>query len=402
MSRPSRRAVIAGAAALAPLALAIKPRAQAAPKPARPLADRLARYADHLRYEDIDAAAIEAVKIHFIDTLGCGIAALAEPPVRICREVALATAGGAATVIGTDRRTSAELATFANGAAFRYYDLNDIYVHRQGAHPSDHIAACLAVAEAERASAHELIAAIVLAYEVNCRFVDAVDLSTGGWDPPVLSLPAVALAAGKLMKLDVEKLTQAVNLAINDHIPMFQTRVQTLSDWKGLADAEAGRNAVFAAQLARGGISGPAPIFEGRAGFFKQVSGPVTIDVDAFGGPGIPFKVTECNMKAYPAVVYAQTAIAAGIEVAKGVGDLHRNRRRPRSRPPAAAIRLPAAKRKNGRRRTAPRPITACRTRSPGQWPTARSPTRPTRPRSSMIRRSSASWARSRCTRIRR
>jgi 2-methylcitrate dehydratase len=324
MSRMSRRAVIAGGAALAPLALAGKACAQSAPTPLRPLAERLARYADRLRYEDIDAAAIEAVKIHFVDTLGCGMAALAEPPVRICREVALATAAGAATVIGTDRRTSAELATFANGAAFRYYDLNDIYVHRQGAHPSDHIAACLAVAEAERASAHELIAAIVLAYEINCRFVDAVDLSTGGWDPPVLSLPAVALAAGKLMRLDVEKLTQAVNLAINDHIPMFQTRVQTLSDWKGLADAEAGRNAVFAAQLARGGISGPAPIFEGRAGFFKQVSGPVTIDVDAFGGPGIAFKVTECNMKAYPAVVYAQTAIAAGIEVAKEVGDLHR------------------------------------------------------------------------------
>jgi len=322
----SRRTMLAGAAALAPLALARRTHAQSAPRPAPvlPLAERLARYADRLRFEDLDAAAIEAVKVHFIDTLGCGIAAFAERPVRICRDIALAGGGGTATVIGTARRTSGELATFANGAAFRYYDLNDIYVHRQGSHPSDHIAACLAVAEAERASAHDLITAIVLAYEINCRLVDAVDLSTGGWDPPVLSLPAVALAAGKLMKLGPDKLTQAVNLAINDHIPMFQTRVQTLSDWKGLADAEAGRNAVFAALLARGGITGPAPIFEGRAGFFKQVSGPVTIDVDAFGGRGIPFKVTQCNMKAYPAVVYAQTAIAAGIAVAKEVGDLKR------------------------------------------------------------------------------
>jgi 2-methylcitrate dehydratase len=71
----------------------------------------------------------------------------------------------------------------------------------------------------------------------------------------------VALAAGKLMKLGPERLTHAVNLAINDHIPMAQTRVQTLSDWKGLADAEAGRNAVFAALLARGGLTGPSPIF---------------------------------------------------------------------------------------------------------------------------------------------
>src|SRR6185436_20859820 len=104
------------------------------------------------------------------------------------------------------------------------------------------------------------------------------------WDPPVLGLPAVALAAGRLMKLDPDQLTHAVNLAINDHIPMAQTRVGALSNWKGLAAAEAGRNAVFAARLARAGITGPAPIFEGTSGLFQQVTGPGSVDVAAFGG----------------------------------------------------------------------------------------------------------------------
>ena len=202
--------------------------------------------------------------------------------------------------------------------------MNDVYVGRLTGHPSDNIAACLAVAEAERASATELITAIVLAYEINCRLIDAFDITTRGWDPPVFSLPAVALAAGKLMKLPPDRLTQAVNLAINDHIPMGQTRAQTLSDWKGLADAEAGRNAVFAAMLARGGLTGPAPIFEGRAGFFRLVSGPADVDVDAFGRRGVPFRINQCGMKAYPAVVYAQTAIVAGVAVAKEAGDLDR------------------------------------------------------------------------------
>jgi len=291
--------------------------------PAHPLAGRLAAYADGLRYDDLDAATIERVKSHLIDTVGCGIAAFDERPVRICRDVALAAAG-AATVIGSNRRTTPDLATFANGAAFRYYDLNDAYVGRVAGHPSDHIAACLAVAEAERSSAPELITAIVLAYEINCRMIDAFDITTRGWDPPVFSLPAVALAAGKLMKLGPDRLTQAVNLAINDHIPMAQTRVQTLSDWKGLADAEAGRNAVFAALLARGGLTGPAPIFEGRSGFFRQVSGPADVDVNAFGRRGVPFRIHQCSMKAYPAVIYAQTAIVAGIAVAKEVGSLDR------------------------------------------------------------------------------
>ena len=292
------------------------------------LAERLAGYADRLHYDDLDAATVERVKILVVDTLGCGLAAFDNQAVRICREVALSPAGGGSTVIGTDRRTTPDLAAFANGAAFRNLDLNDIYVApragSQGAHPSDHIAACLAVAEAERASAADLIVAIVLAYEINCRLVDAVDLANRGWDPPVLSLPAVALAAGKLMKLAPEKLVQAVNLAINDHIPLGQTRAQTLSDWKGLADAEANRNAVFAARLARAGLTGPAPIFEGRWGFFKLVAGAADIDVGAFGGRGSEFRIHRVGMKPYPVVVHAQTSILAGIALAREVGDLDR------------------------------------------------------------------------------
>jgi 2-methylcitrate dehydratase len=289
-----------------------------------PLAERLAAYADRLRYDDLDAETIEAVKSHLIDTIGCGIAAFDEKPVRICRDIVLAASGGVSTVIGTNRRAPADLAAFANGAAFRYHDMNDAYIGRVTGHPSDHIAACLAVAEAERSSAAELITSIVLAYEINCRLVDAFDISTRGWDPPVLSPPAVALAVGKLMKLDPEKLTQAVNLATNDHIPMGQTRVQTISDWKGLADAEAGRNAIFAAQLARGGITGPAPIFEGRSGFMRLITGPGEVDVEVFGRRGIPFRINACGMKAYPAQVHTQTAIVAAIALAREIGDLNR------------------------------------------------------------------------------
>jgi len=289
----------------------------------RPLADRLAAYAHGLRYEELDAATIERVKTHVIDTIGCGIGALDERPVRICREVALAVPGPA-TIIGTDRRSTPDLAAFANGAAARYLDFNDTYVGRFAVHPSDNIAACLAVAEAERASARELITAIAIAYEVNCRLVDALDIAARGWDPPLLGLPAVALAAGRLMKLGPEQLTHAVSLAVNDHIPLAQTRVGALSDWKGIAAAEAGRNAVFAAMLARAGLSGPAPIFEGRSGFFQQVAGPADVDVETFGRGGVRFRIHQCSLKPYPAVIYTQTAIVAAIEVAKEVGSLDR------------------------------------------------------------------------------
>src|SRR5207245_242727 len=79
-----------------------------------------------------------------------------------------------------------------------------------------------------------------------------------------------------------------------------------------------------AAMLARAGLTGPAPIFEGRSGFFQQVSGPANIDVEGFGRGDVQFRIHQCSLKPYPAVIYTQTAIVAGIEVAKEVGSLDR------------------------------------------------------------------------------
>ncbi len=320
-----RRQFLHLAAGALPLAWSVA-RADDATSRRPSLAARLAAYADGLRYDDLDDATVESVKVHIIDALGCGLAAFDEKPVRICRSVALAHGGGGATVIGTTRRAAPDLAAFANGAAIRYLDLNDAYVGRITGHPSDNIAACLAVAEAEHATTAELITAVALAYEVNCRLIDAFDanIAVRGWDVPVLSLPAVALAAGKLMKLTPDRLEQAVNLAVNDHIPLGQTRAQTLSDWKGIADAEAARNAVFAAMLAREGLTGPTPIFEGKWGFFTLVAGSAELDVGAFGRRGLPFLVHKCGLKSYAAHITAQTAIPAAAALAKEIGTLDR------------------------------------------------------------------------------
>jgi 2-methylcitrate dehydratase len=330
MNLPRRQLLplIAGAVAL-PFSLRLARAEEQTSLPAeaqKSLAQRLAAYASALRYEDLDEATIESVKVHLIDSIGCALAAFDEKPVRICRDVALANGRGGATIIGTTQQATPDLAAFANGAAFRYLDLNDAYVGRITGHPSDDIAACLAIAEAEHSSAAELVTAIVLAYEINCRLIDAFDanISARGWDVPMLSLPAVALAAGKLMKLPPNKLAQAIGLALNDHISMGQTRAQELSDWKGIADAEASRNAIFATNLARAGLTGPGPVFEGRWGFFNLVTGPADIETGKFGRRGVPFLIHQCGLKSYPAHITAQTTVPAAVALAKAIGNLDR------------------------------------------------------------------------------
>jgi len=211
------------------------------------------------------------------------------------------------------------MATFVNGLMVRYFDFNDTYLSKEPGHPSDNIPACLATAEMEGRPGKELLAAIVLAYEIQCRLCDAANLRHRGWDHVCYGLVSGALASGKLMGLSKDELAQAVNISLNSHLAMRQVRVGELSMWKGFSFANASRNAVFSARLAREGITGPSDVFEGEMGFFNQVSGRFHLDVKSFGGKGKGFKLEETFVKFYPAEYHAQTAIWAALDLRNGI-----------------------------------------------------------------------------------
>jgi 2-methylcitrate dehydratase len=280
------------------------------------LARRLAEYALSTRFQSLDGRTIKELKARLVDSLGCAIGAFSKRPISMARTSALdLRKGGPSSIIGTKYRTSPDLATFVNGFMVRYFDYNDTYLSKEPAHPSDNLAPCLAVGEAEDCSGKELITAGVTAYEIQCRLCDAADIRHRGWDHANYGLVSSSLAASKLMGLNPAKATQAVNICLNGHIAMRQVRAGELSMWKGASFANAARNGVFASYLARGGISGPSPIFEGEMGFFKQVSGPFELDIGDFGGGKGEYKVNETYVKYWPAEYHAQSAIWAALEI---------------------------------------------------------------------------------------
>ncbi len=289
------------------------------------LAERLAGYVLSVNYRRLDRRTVSEMKARVVDALGCAIGAFDEEPARIARRAAGALRGaGGSTLLGTSSRTSPELATFANGLMVRYFDFNDTYLSKEPAHPSDNLAPCLAVAESEGASGKDLLAALVAAYEIQCRLCDAADLRHRGWDHVNYGLVSTPLAASKLIGLRERQATHAVNIALNSHIAMRQVRAGELSMWKGASFANAARNGVFAAILAREGMTGPAPIFEGEMGFFRQVSGPFKLDVEGFGGRKGSFRVNETYVKYWPAEYHSQSAIWAALEVRKKVREIKR------------------------------------------------------------------------------
>ena len=123
------------------------------------------------RAEDLTPPVRDQAKLLLLDTIGCGFAALDEPSA--CALLAVVEGSGGApqcTVIGAFARTSASNATLANGALVRILDFND-YVNAKagdlGGHPSDNIPVALAAGELYCATGREVIAAIVLGYEIS-------------------------------------------------------------------------------------------------------------------------------------------------------------------------------------------------------------------------------------------
>ena len=287
------------------------------------LAERLAQYALSVDYSKLDEETVTQMKARIIDSLGCAVGACGEKPVKIARETVRRLRGdGNSTIFGSNWGSSPELATFINGLMVRYFDFNDTYLSKEPAHPSDNLAPCLAVAEAERSTGSDLIAAAVVAYEIQCRLCDAANLRHRGWDHVNYGLVSSSLASSKLMGLSTRQATHAVNIALSGHIAMRQVRSGELSMWKGASFANAARNAVFAAMLARDGMTGPAPIFEGEMGFFRQVSGPFKMKIEGFGGRKGGFRVNETYVKYWPAEYHAQSAIWAALEVREKLVDL--------------------------------------------------------------------------------
>ena len=113
------------------------------------------------------------------------------------------------------------------------------------------------------------------------------------------------------MKLDEAELTAGRRIfAINGHLALNQTRVQTMSNWKGLAVANAARNGVFAATLAREGSERSIADLRGRLGFFKRSPAVQRSIRHASAASGRPFRMHDCAVKFYPAQAFTQTAIA--------------------------------------------------------------------------------------------
>ncbi|HYL38297.1 MAG TPA: MmgE/PrpD family protein [Bryobacteraceae bacterium] len=233
---------------------------------------RIVEFVSSYSESKLTAPLVETINYLMVDTLAAFYGGFESEPLRIIARLS-ETMPGPCTVAGYGIKTTYEMASFANAAMIRHTDFNT------APHNNEMFGGVLAVGEALHSTGPQVLAAMVIAYEVVTAIGNTGqgNYDPSGWDCPYHSV-GTAMGVGKLMGLNQDQLANALSLALVPHMPMYVCHIGTQSMWKGTHSAEQVRNGVWGAMLAQQGMTGPCTPFEGRDGLIAHI-GPFTRDL---------------------------------------------------------------------------------------------------------------------------
>ena len=218
--------------------------------------EALARFVAETRWEDIPAPVRAHAKITFLDTLGVILAGSERPEIAALRARLAPGAGVGATVYAkgwpaADPRSAA----LVNGIAGRAIELCEGLRLVSGQAAMQVLPGVLAVGEAAGATGREIMAALVLGYEVAARLA-------GGFTPRPLahqngqvSLLAAAAAGARVRGLDAAGVSAAMRIATTLVLTPSYTNAVAGATALNVAGGMSGFAAALAPDLALSGFT---------------------------------------------------------------------------------------------------------------------------------------------------
>jgi 2-methylcitrate dehydratase PrpD len=268
------------------------------------LTGELARYMVRAREQTLPANVVLEGKHHILDTFG----AMVSGSKLKAGEMAIAYAkaqGGVpeASVICTKIKTSATNAALANAMCAHGDETDDVELATH-AHPgSSAVPAALAMAEREGRSGMELLRAVVLGYDVGCRFLMAVDAdfvrgahrSAEGLGSTFASVAAAA----SLARLDETGMRYALSYAAQQVSGLWSWTQDTQHVEKAFDFAGMGtRNGLTAATMVQAGFTGVPNVFDCEHNVLEALSSK-THPSELVAGLGNRFIVAETSIKTF-------------------------------------------------------------------------------------------------------
>ncbi len=275
----------------------------------------LAEFVREVSYAELSSDVREELKKRVLDSVGIGIGAIGADPIEaVGATVTSHDRDGPCDLWGRETTVGPAHAAMYNTALTRYLDFMDSFLAPgETPHPSDNIASVIAAGELVDASGTELLEAIGVAYEVQGELAWNAPVRDRGFDHVTHTVISAAAGVGKVLGLEHEQLRHAIGIAGTAHNALRVTRTGGINEWKGIASANAARNAVHSALLARNGMEGPVNLFEGQKGWQEVIAGTeFAVDLD----PGCT-RVFDTMTKRYVAETYAQSAVEGIIELAE-------------------------------------------------------------------------------------
>ncbi len=277
---------------------------------------QLAQYMVEARHRSLPPEAAQAGKHRILDTIGAMVSgARLKPGEMAIRYVRRQGGVPEASVLATDLKTSAVNAALANGM-FGHADETDDFEPVTKAHPGCSVVpAALAMAEREGSSGEELLRAVVLGYDLCCRFLLALgpDLVRGGHRSAegTSSTMGSAAAAASIAKLDQTGMRYALSYAAQQVSGIWSwvrdaEHVEKAFDFAGMG----ARNGVTAATMVQAGFTGVWDVLEGEHNTLEALS-PAPQPREMVKDLGTRFFVMETAIKPYSVGYPIQSALDA-------------------------------------------------------------------------------------------
>lgn len=279
----------------------------------------ISEFVAETRYEDLSSDVTDLAHVALIDALACAFGGkasdLGERGFRVVRSL-----GGApqAQVVGSDLRLPMPSAAFLNAHFANMLDYDDTYVDL--GHPGTTvIPAALAVGEHVGATGKDVLAAMVLGYEVSMRlawatrptderFREIYPVGWQAWGPMI--------AAAKLLGFDAAHIRHAMGI-VNELAPNGTVlTTETTFGFKAGKMGQFAQTGVMAALLAREGFEGKQTSIDPETPFWLAWGTDRYRKEALTDGLGDDFVFLDLSFKPYPSCRMTHTAADAAVQMA--------------------------------------------------------------------------------------
>jgi 2-methylcitrate dehydratase PrpD len=283
----------------------------------RGIANVLSKFIHEITYDELPENIRELSKSRILESLSSAYWCRDLPTTRTAVRIAKAYPGNS-TIWGYDVKAALPYAVMANCVSSHSILMDD--GSGVGGHPSTMVVpTALGVGEQERVSGKEMLVAIIVGYELMARISKSVYplVMTAFRGGPTWGTFGCAAAAGRLMKLSIDKLSHALGYAASLTPPV------PLECWWGAtmeAQFEPGwsaRTGIESVILAKGGATAAPYILEGKHGFLRCWAGNTDGADFLTRDLGKSFAIESIYIKPYPSCGANQYPIRVALLLAK-------------------------------------------------------------------------------------